>query len=914
MIPLKIQIKNFVSYGPEPQVIDFTPYNLICLSGKNGHGKSALLDALTWAIWGQARKISSMPKADDGLLRLGQTNMMVSLDFISNDVCYRVRREYSVYGKKTQALLTFGILDEETDTVKSFTEKTIKDTQDKIDTLIGLDYDTFINSAFLRQGQSNEFSKKSPKERKEILGSILGLNHYEALRKTASEKARVASQEREFTLKVCQNLEKTLAELPESEENLNKIISDLELLLAKELNIKSDIKDLKQRLEKLSVFKSELEHNRKLYEQFNSEIISYSQELKSLSNLWRQIFRQQRQTEDLQNIEKDYKAAQEKLKAIRAQSEIYLIKKDEYYKSKEELIRYSQKIRDDFQNQFDLIEKNYHERNSSVLKIDQQILEHENQIKNFKAENLILEDRLSTIRDTNNLKDKKDLSDSYIKKLEEKLISLKQSLEKRQGYYFTCSSRLSIINQEQEHLNKQLNFAENHDDPTCSFCEQKLTQEYRIKLIDGLDNRQRFLFSRKERLSKILSNLDLKINIYKQDLKESEEELKISLTLQAKIIEIEKQKAKLTDLVLEANKNLDNLNIKLNLEQEELNKINIQKQELKEKFNNTDDKKISALKDLINKLEQDLKDISYNQEKENLAILELENVQKRYDQRNNLLEQSILQEQRKKSVSNLVLKIKKLKKDREDLKLKSEKLELECSKYLELEKKLESCETTSNKLIEEKEELILKKGSLEQKLKAFGEYKKELELKKQNIIELEKTNRDYSALATAFGKDGIPALLIEDALPEIEQEANNLLAKLTDNQAQLTIESLRDLRSGGTKETLEIRISDAMGIRPYELFSGGEAFRIDFSLRIALSKLLAKRAGTTLQSLIIDEGFGSQDEEGLSHILDVLHKIQDDFAKIIIVSHLPSLKEQFPVNFYIHKTPHGSLIKVLHQG
>ena len=107
-------------------------------------------------------------------------------------------------------------------------------------------------------------------------------------------------------------------------------------------------------------------------------------------------------------------------------------------------------------------------------------------------------------------------------------------------------------------------------------------------------------------------------------------------------------------------------------------------------------------------------------------------------------------------------------------------------------------------------------------------------------------------------------LLIEDAIPEIEQEANHLLAKLTNNQAQIFIESLRDLKKGGTKETLDIKISDAGGIRPYELFSGGEAFRIDFALRIAISKLLARRAGTALQTLIIDEGFGSQDEEGLA--------------------------------------------------
>ncbi len=78
MFPLKLHIKNFLSYGSDTQIIDFTPHKLICLSGKNGHGKSALLDAMTWALWGQARKTNAMSKADQGLLRLGETHMMVT--------------------------------------------------------------------------------------------------------------------------------------------------------------------------------------------------------------------------------------------------------------------------------------------------------------------------------------------------------------------------------------------------------------------------------------------------------------------------------------------------------------------------------------------------------------------------------------------------------------------------------------------------------------------------------------------------------------------------------------------------------------------------------------------------------------------------------------------------------------------
>jgi exonuclease SbcC len=206
------------------------------------------------------------------------------------------------------------------------------------------------------------------------------------------------------------------------------------------------------------------------------------------------------------------------------------------------------------------------------------------------------------------------------------------------------------------------------------------------------------------------------------------------------------------------------------------------------------------------------------------------------------------------------------------------------------------------------------KGSIENQHKHLAKIKDEFQQEQTNIAQFDGIIDDYQTIATATGKDGIQALLIEEAIPEIEQEANFLLSRLTNNQAQIFIESLRDLKKGGTKETLDIKISDQAGIRPYELFSGGEAFRIDFALRIAISKLLARRAGTALQTLIIDEGFGSQDEEGLSHIMDALHKIQDDFSKIIIVSHLPAMKDQFPVQFFVEKGVQGSTVSIIEQG
>ena len=152
MIPHLLQLKNFLSYGPEPQTVDFKNYNFICLSGKNGHGKSALLDAITWAIWGQARKSSGAGKADSGLVHLGQKHMFVILEFEVNRQLYRIRREFVQTNSKPFASLDFGIIQPD-GKIAALTDKTIKATQDVIEKTIGITYDSFVNTAFLKQTQ-----------------------------------------------------------------------------------------------------------------------------------------------------------------------------------------------------------------------------------------------------------------------------------------------------------------------------------------------------------------------------------------------------------------------------------------------------------------------------------------------------------------------------------------------------------------------------------------------------------------------------------------------------------------------------------------------------------------------------------------------------------------------------------------
>ena len=112
-------------------------------------------------------------------------------------------------------------------------------------------------------------------------------------------------------------------------------------------------------------------------------------------------------------------------------------------------------------------------------------------------------------------------------------------------------------------------------------------------------------------------------------------------------------------------------------------------------------------------------------------------------------------------------------------------------------------------------------------------------------------------------------------------------------------------------EELRINIADEMGTRAYETFSGGEAFRINFALRIALSRLLARRSGAPLPVLFIDEGFGSQDAAGQQRLVEAIQSIRSDFDKIIVITHIDAIKEAFDTRIQVEKTEMGSRYEVV---
>lgn len=238
---------------------------------------------------------------------------------------------------------------------------------------------------------------------------------------------------------------------------------------------------------------------------------------------------------------------------------------------------------------------------------------------------------------------------------------------------------------------------------------------------------------------------------------------------------------------------------------------------------------------------------------------------------------------------------------------------------LALEKRIEFIEPKirDTRIQEEKTQILAQElKEIEAKLTALAEKKKNIEINEQEYKDSEKKLKNiisekiiFNTLSEAFGKKGIQAMIIEEEIPHIEEEANFLLAKITDGRMKLKFETKR-MKKGSEEEieTLDIQIADELGTRNYEMYSGGEAFRINFAVRIALSKLLSFRAGAKLRFLVIDEGFGTLDTAGQEDVIAAINSIKNDFSKIIIVTHLAEIRDVFPNRINVYKDSGGSKI------
>lgn len=164
----------------------------------------------------------------------------------------------------------------------------------------------------------------------------------------------------------------------------------------------------------------------------------------------------------------------------------------------------------------------------------------------------------------------------------------------------------------------------------------------------------------------------------------------------------------------------------------------------------------------------------------------------------------------------------------------------------------------------------------------------------------------YTILAKAFHRDGIPTLIVENGIPLIEERANEILTRMPDNYRVRILTQREKKRGSGMIDRVSVVVEKRGRNRSLRNLSGGEKFRVNFALRIAIARVLAHRTGATIDTLMIDEGFGTQDAEGIEAMLQSLAAVQGEFGLVLVISHTQALNDRIESRAEIDRPEDGT--------
>ena len=853
MIPLKISIENFMCYRGNVPTLSLESIHVACLSGNNGHGKTALLDSITWALWGKSRA-----RTQEELIHQGQRNMRVELEFMAQDQRYKVTR---IYGKtnrsstgKTELNLSVLLGTDYT----SIMGNTIRDTESQIIDIVKMDYETFISTSYLMQGDSSHFTKSKPTERKKILADVLELTYYDRLETLAKTKSR--------NLKTKINSNKAIIEIRSQDVAIKEsIINDL---TEASLSIEKLTPQLEKKSQQLSkLHKQEIELTSLITESRNitSSVQLAKAEVMSLH---------------------DQKASQEE--EIKHLQE--LLSQSEQIVNKQNLLK---ELRTE---SVDLSKSLLKTRDLESRKIElQHLIDLENQNLETRASSIqgVIDNQLKpSIKEIPDLLDQIEKSKVHSKYLAEKSQLFAQKLSESEK----ISDHIRKLELENKSLHAQMDKTRKSFDQLdgsqaiCPLCTTPLSP------MDRDHVRNEYRRQGQESSHKFKQNIEMI-----QKLNEDKTALNVSL---------KESKEQLDQNILSNERKIAILNTRLNeceKSSSELCKLNNDLESLQQTLRNNSHSTESQKE--IKQLSKKLNEIDYNPKRHNEVEKEIENLTPFSELAGSLYTAEENLRHLKTSLSGHICAINKINNNIEKWQLELNAITEKVKLYSNTQNDITACKHEIDRFQEllSSNQFIRQKATLD--LKNIATLENEIDLMASDVKTASEEANIYDELSAAFGKNGIQALMIERAVPQIQETANQLLTQLTDNRLSVKLELHEgriDRLTGVRSEELYINISDEIGTRSYETFSGGEAFRIDFAIRIALSKLLSARSGAPLPILFIDEGFGSQDSFGQERLIEAIQSIQGEFEKIIVITHIDQMKEQFEDTIEVVKTDQGS--------
>lgn len=853
MIPRSLQISGFLSYQ-QTTSLDFDGFDLACISGANGAGKSSLLDAITWVLFGQARR------RDDTIINSLADSAEVLFDFTYENNQFRIQRSKA---KNKPTLLEFYILDEN-DRWRTLTEHTLRETETRIQQTLRMDYETFINASFFLQGRADQFAQQRPGDRKRILSSVLGLEVWEAYRERTAEQRKALELDKSGLESLSAEIQDELKE----EENRRQRLAELEKKLAQATELASAQEEMLERFRQLE---ASLMHQRDLLKLLADQAQNAHQRRDQLhADLTARTAERDRFKAELTSagqVEQEYKRWQE----LRSELEVL----------DQTAIHF---------HQFEV------RRAAAQLEIDRERIRLEGDLRQLREEATRQEAIENQIPQVQSELAAAGLELEALKAQAQQRVLLEEELRQVQKAASDARAENGALKTAMDELKEHIFQLKEISGAECPTCGQPLSEGDREQLIHRLTaqgqemgDRYRANQAQMRAGEKRQEEIDLALRQIKQVEEQIHQKQRLHDQLTDRLQQLtQNREAWQTG----AAQRLPGLEATLGLEQyapdarEQLNAINAELRAL-----GYDPTAHEALRQA---------EVTARSSQE--AMRELDTA--------------------RAGLQPLEREIEALEVQAQTARQEVERSEANYSQALTRYQAdaanapdIRQAEESRRRLKEQENLLRNEVGAARQRVEVLSQQKQRLHELNKRRNELAKLIARHRSLEKAFGKDGVPALLIEQALPEIETQANEILDRLSAGAMSISFSTQRDYRDKSRedkRETLDILISDATGKpREYELFSGGEAFRVNFAIRLALSRVLAQRAGARLQTLVIDEGFGSQDADGRQRLVEAINLVRNDFKKILVITHLEELKDAFPARIEVEKLPGGSSLRVI---
>ncbi len=847
MVPVKLELKNFMCY--KEAVLELEGVHLACLSGDNGAGKSAILDALTWSLWGKARATS------DDLIATGEIEMQTTLDFFINEQLYRVKR-YRTRKGAGQTVISFQIKSPNGDW-RNISGNTQRGTQEEIIKALRMEYDTFINSAFLLQGRADEFMTRTPGERKKVLSDILGLSFYDELEVAAKEEAKEADQRRRRLEERLTELNEELDRRPTYEAQKRQAQTDLQDSQAVFAQSETEFTDLQRREGELKLLERQLTETRRTVDKDRQELgetTSFLRQTRSQIEVCQEYIVRRDQIE---TGYRDFVTVDRELEILNRKFERY-----------NQLLTERRALQDTIKQTGMRLEAQQHSLQLSIKEVEEQ----SQQLPKLEKTNDALKLETAEATDAN-----------------QKLEKLRTALQEKKGEmrFLTVEINrndklLADIKQRADHVPQVGEY--------CDLCGTVLDEAARNRTME--DRRREYGEQRtigkehkqhQDTLKAELEGLEKEIHLLEKPASKLADLQRRGGSLEREVIQARQAREKAAvyqEKLVVVGQQLEKEDY---CQAERLKLVQVDREAQELAYDETARQSLRVKRDSLKQFEQ-----------QKTALVDAE---RRIVQLQESLERETLREARlRESLTGNEALIEGLTLSVAELPLLSARRLQASQRKEEADAKLKSCQRAL--------------WQAEINLKRCDELADEKKLKTTSLNEAATQKSIFGELAEAFGKKGLQALIIDTVLPELEDESNKLLGGMSDGRMSVRFETLRDSKKGDAIETLDLKISDESGVRSYELFSGGEAFRVNFAVRVALSKLLARRSGAALKTLIIDEGFGSQDGAGRERLVEAIRSIETDFERVLVITHIQELKDVFPVRIDITKNATGSHISV----